>query len=147
VTARLQGRDLGSAMAEIRKLISADPGIPPGSIEYGGLYQQQVESFQNLMVVLIMAIVLIFTVALLEFRSFYAPIAIVFGAVLSVFGIVVALLITGTTLSIIAYLGAIIGIDAVCISVLLSLVATPTAYFLMLQLRDARIFKLLRPRE
>ena len=68
VTARLQGRDLGSAMAEIRKLISADPGLPPGSIEYGGLYQQQVESFQNLMVVLIMAIVLVFTVALLEFR-------------------------------------------------------------------------------
>ncbi len=219
VTARLQGRDLGSAMAEIRKLISADPSLPQGSIEYGGLYQQQVESFQNLMVVLIMAIVLVFTVALLEFRSFYAPVAIVFGAVLSVFGIVLALLITGTTLSIIAYLGAIIGmgivhkngilmldytehlraggmdlrealvqsgrrrlrpvlmtslaaalgmlplaygigsgadmlrplaiavIGAVCISVLLSLVATPTAYFLMLQLREARVFKLLRPRE
>jgi len=38
---------------------------------------------------------------------------IVFGAVLSVFGIVVALLITGTTLSIIAYLGAIIGMGIV----------------------------------
>src|SRR5204862_1144222 len=38
-------------------------------------------------------------------------------------------------------------IGAVCISVLLSLVATPTAYFLMLQLRHARVFKLLRPRE
>jgi multidrug efflux pump subunit AcrB len=51
------------------------------------------------MVVLIMAIVLVFTVALLEFRSFYAPVAIVFGAVLSMFGIILALLITGTTLS------------------------------------------------
>ncbi len=219
VTARLQGRDLGSAMTEIRKLISADPAFPPGSIEYGGLYQQQLESFRNLMVVLIMAIVLVFTVALLEFRSLYAPIAIVFGAVLSVFGIIFALFITGTTLSIIAYLGAIIGmgivhkngilmldyvehlraggmtlrealvqsgrrrlrpvlmtslaaslgmlplaygigsgadmlrplaiavIGAVCISVLLSLVATPTAYFLMLQLREARVFSMLRPRE
>ena len=38
-------------------------------------------------------------------------------------------------------------IGAVCISVLLSLVATPIAYFLMLQLRDARVFKMLRPRE
>src|SRR5207245_1943861 len=73
----------------------------------------QVESFQNLMVVLIMAIVLVFTVALVEFRSFYAPVAIVFGAVLSVFGIILALLITGTTLSIIAYLGAIIGMGIV----------------------------------
>jgi CzcA family heavy metal efflux pump len=218
VTARLEGRDLGSAMAEIRKRISEDPSLPPGSIEYGGLYQQQEESFRNLMVVLIMAIVLVFTVALLEFRSFYAPVAIVFGAVLSLFGIILALLITGTTLSIIAYLGAIIGmgivhkngilmldyveqlraggmelrealvqsgrrrlrpvlmtslaaalgmlplaygigsgadmlrplaiavIGAVCISVLLSLVATPTAYLLMLQLREARVFKMLRPR-
>jgi hypothetical protein len=34
-----------------------------------------------------------------------------------------------------------------CISVLLSLVATPTAYFVILQLRGARVFKLLRPRE
>jgi Cu/Ag efflux pump CusA len=42
---------------------------------------------------------------------------------------------------------AIAVIGAVCISVLLSLVATPTAYFLMLQLRDAHVFKLLRPRE
>jgi len=38
-------------------------------------------------------------------------------------------------------------IGAVCISVLLSLVATPTAYFLMMQLREAPIFKMLRPRE
>jgi CzcA family heavy metal efflux pump len=219
VTARVQGRDLGSVMAEIRKLISHDPALPPGSIEYGGLYQQQEESFRNLMVVLIMAIVLVFTVALLEFRTFYAPIAIVFGAVLSVFGIIFALLMTGTTLSIIAYLGAIIGmgivhkngilmldyveqlraggmelrealvqsgrrrlrpvlmtslaaalgmlplaygigsgadmlrplaisvIGAVCISVLLSLVATPTAYFLMLHLRDARVSKMTRRQE
>jgi multidrug efflux pump subunit AcrB len=42
---------------------------------------------------------------------------------------------------------AIAVIGAVCISVLLSLVATPTAYFLMLQLREARVFKLLRPQE
>jgi Cu/Ag efflux pump CusA len=42
---------------------------------------------------------------------------------------------------------AIAVIGAVCISVLLSLVATPTAYFLMLELRDARVFRLLRPRE
>ncbi|PYJ27644.1 MAG: acriflavin resistance protein, partial [Verrucomicrobia bacterium] len=41
---------------------------------------------------------------------------------------------------------AIAVIGAVCISVLLSLVATPTAYLLMLQLREARVFKRLRPR-
>jgi CzcA family heavy metal efflux pump len=219
VTARLDGRDLGSAMTEIRTILEKDRTLPPGSIEYGGLYQEQVKSFHNLLIVLIMAIFLVFTVALLEFRSFYAPIAIVFGAALSAFGIVFALLITGTTLSVIAYLGAIIGmgivhkngilmidyveqlrergmdlrealvqsgrrrlrpvlmtslaaalgmlplaygigsgadmlrplaisvIGAVCISVLLSLVVTPTAYFLVMELREAVSSRLPRRNE
>jgi CzcA family heavy metal efflux pump len=113
VTAELQGRDLGSAMQEIRAAISRDPAIPPSAIEFGGLYQQQQESFRNLTIVLLTALVLVFTVALLEFRSFYEPIAIVFGAALSVFGIVAALLITNTTLNIVTFLGAIIGMGIV----------------------------------
>jgi multidrug efflux pump subunit AcrB len=113
VTARLENRDMGSAMRDIQKIVSNDKSIPPGSVEYGGLYQEQQESFHNLLVVLIMAVVLVFTVALIEFRSFAAPIAIVFGATLGVFGIVVALRITGTSLSIVAYLGAIIGVGIV----------------------------------
>jgi multidrug efflux pump subunit AcrB len=49
----------------------------------------------------------------LEFRSFREPIAIVSGAALSSFGIVAALLLTGTTLNIVTYLGAIIGMGIV----------------------------------
>jgi CzcA family heavy metal efflux pump len=113
VTAQLEGRDLGSAMTDIRQKLDNDPALPTGSIEYGGLYEQQQQSFHNLLIVLSLAIVLVFTVALLEFRTFRAPIAIVFGAVLSLFGIVLALLITGTTLSIVAFLGAIIGMGIV----------------------------------
>jgi CzcA family heavy metal efflux pump len=113
VTADLQGRDLGSAMAQIREVLSHDQKIPPETIEYGGLYQQQQESFANLTLVLISALVLVFTVALLEFRSFAEPFAIVGGAALSVFGIVAALLLTGTTLNIVTYLGAIIGMGIV----------------------------------
>jgi multidrug efflux pump subunit AcrB len=56
---------------------------------------------------------LVFVVALLEFGSFQEPIAIVFGAVLSVFGITTALFLTGTTLNIITFLGAIIGMGIV----------------------------------
>jgi CzcA family heavy metal efflux pump len=110
VTARLEGRDLGSAMAEIRQILSRDSTIPRGAIEYGGLYQQQRESFRNLVLVLLMAISLVFTVLLLEFGSFTEPIAIVFGAVLSMFGTVLALWITGTSFNVVSFLGAIIGI-------------------------------------
>ncbi len=113
ITARLEGRDMGSAMAEIRKTLSKDKSIPPGTIEYGGLYQQQQDSFRNLVIVLLMAIFLVFTVLLLEFGSFYEPVAIVFGAVLAMFGTVLALWTTGTSLNVVSLLGAIIGIGIV----------------------------------
>ena len=113
VTARLEGRDLGSAMNEIKKVMSQDQAIPPGTIEYGGLYQQQQESFRNLLIVMLMAIVLVFTVLLAEFRSFYQPLSIVLGAVLALFGTVLALYLTRTSLNVISILGAIIGIGIV----------------------------------
>jgi CzcA family heavy metal efflux pump len=113
VTARLEGRDLGSAMAEIRDTLSRDMSLPAGTIEFGGLYQQQQESFRNLLVVMGMAIMLVFTVLLVEFRSFHEPVAIVFGAVLAMFGTVFALWITGTSLNVVSFLGAIIGVGIV----------------------------------
>ncbi|MGO8766525.1 MAG: efflux RND transporter permease subunit [Limisphaerales bacterium] len=113
VTARLEGRDLGSAMREIQAKLGRDNWLPPGSVEYGGLYQQQQESFRNLVVVLLSAILLVFTVLLIEFRSFYEPIAIVFGSILALFGVVAALWLTGISLNIVSFLGAIIGVGIV----------------------------------
>ena len=113
VTARLEGRDLGSAMAEIRRTLARDTSLPPGTVEYGGLYEQQQESFRNLVAVLLMAIFLVFTVLLLEFGSFNEPVSIVFGAVLAMFGAVLALRVTGTSLNVVSLLGAIIGIGIV----------------------------------
>ena len=113
VTARLENRDLGSAMSEIQRVLSSDTSIPAGAIEYGGLFEQQQASFRNLSVVLGMAIVLVFTVLLMEFRSFAEPFAIVFGAVLSLFGTMLALWLTGTSLNVVSFLGAIIGIGIV----------------------------------
>ena len=113
VTARLEGRDLGSTMAEIQRSLASDPTIPAGAIEYGGLFEQQQASFRNLTAVLGMAIVLVFTVLLIEFRSFAAPVAIVSGAMLSLFGTMLALWLTGTSLNVVSFLGAIIGIGIV----------------------------------
>jgi multidrug efflux pump subunit AcrB len=113
VTARLQDRDLGGAMRDVRRLIDGDPKLPHDLIEYGGLYKEQQESFRNLLAVLITALALVFIVALAEFRSFYEPIAIIFGAALSGFGIILAVLVTGTTVNIVTLLGAIIGMGIV----------------------------------
>ena len=113
VSARLEGRDLGSAMKEIQDKLGRAAWLPPGTVEYGGLYQQQQESFRNLVLVLLAAILLVFTVLLIEFRSFNEPVAIVFGAILAMFGTVAALWVTGITLNIVSFLGAIIGVGIV----------------------------------
>jgi multidrug efflux pump subunit AcrB len=112
VSARLKGHDLGSAMKEIQDKLRKDKWLPIGSVEYGGLYEQQQESFRNLEVVLLSAILLVLTVLVMQFRSFNEP-AIVFGAILAMFGTVAALWLTGITLNIVSFLGAIIGIGIV----------------------------------
>jgi CzcA family heavy metal efflux pump len=113
VTARLEGRDLGSAMREIRARIEKEIPLPPGTVEYGGLYQQQQESFRNLLLVLCAALFLVFTVLLVEFRSFLEPLSILFGAVLALSGSVAALAVTHTSLNVVSFLGAIIGVGIV----------------------------------
>lgn len=113
VSARLENRDLGSAIAEIKAKLSNDPTLPPGVLEFGGLYKQQQESFHNLMIVLLAAVFLVFTVLLIEFGTFLEPVAIVFGSVLALCGTVLAWYLTGTSVNIVSLLGAIIGIGVV----------------------------------
>ncbi len=113
VLAELDNRDLGSAMVDVKAHLDRDLQLRSAHIEYGGLYEQQQQAFKNLIVVLAIAVILVFAVAVLEFRSFRAPVAIVFGAVLSAFGIVLAVRLTGTTLNIITFLGALIGMGIV----------------------------------
>jgi CzcA family heavy metal efflux pump len=114
VTARFEGLDLGSGIRAIQSQLHKSLELPAGaSLEYGGLYQQQQESFKNLTFVLLMAIFLVFAVLLIEFRSFIQPLAIVIGAVLALSGVLVALYVTGTSLNIVSFLGAIIGVGIV----------------------------------
>ena len=113
VSARLQGVDLGTAMREVKATLSRDSWLPPGTVQYGGVYELQQQSFRNLLTVLLSAILLVFTVLVVEFRSFYEPIAILFGAVLTLLGAMLGLWIGGITLNIVSYLGAIIGIGIV----------------------------------
>jgi len=82
-------------------------------IEYGGLYQQQQESFKNLTVVLLMAALLVFAVLILEFGTIFHPLAIVMGSALALFGVVGALWVTGMSMNIVSFLGAIIGFGIV----------------------------------
>jgi CzcA family heavy metal efflux pump len=114
VTARLEGRDLGSAMDEIRARLFKEVPIPPGTdIEFGGLYQIQRESFAGLTKVLLMSMVLIFIILVFEFRSFSHPIAILVATVLCGSGALLALYSTNTTLNISSFMGLIMVVGIV----------------------------------
>jgi len=113
VTARLEGRDLGSGVNEVRKVVDALHLPSSIRVEYGGTYQEQQKSFQDLILVLILAIVLVFIVLLFEFRTFAAPIAILASALLSTSGVFIALLITRTTFNISSFMGMIMVVGIV----------------------------------
>ncbi len=114
VTAQLSGRDLGSAMAEIRQRLPREVAIvPPTEIEFGGLYQIQRESFRGLTQVLLMSILLIFIILVFEFRSFSHPIAILAATILCGFGALLALYVTGSTLNVSSFMGAIMVVGIV----------------------------------
>jgi multidrug efflux pump subunit AcrB len=113
VTARLEGLNLGSGIAAVKHAI-AGLGLPPSiRVEYGGAYQEQQKSFSDLVKVLLLAIVLVFTVLLFEFGGFAAPVAILASALLSTSGVFLALLVTRTTFNISSFMGLIMVIGIV----------------------------------
>jgi multidrug efflux pump subunit AcrB len=112
-TARLQGIDLGSGVAAVQKAVS-DLHLPPSiRVEYGGTYREQQKSFHDLVVVLLLALVLIFLVLLVEFRSFSAPLAILSSAILSTSGVFFGLYITHTDFNVASFMGLIMVIGIV----------------------------------
>ena len=114
VTARLSGRDLGGAMADIRQSIARDLTLGPGmSVEYGGLYEQQQKSFRGLLYVLLAGLVLVSVVVLFEFTDWRAPIVTAVCAAAVLAGVLAALLLTGMTLNISSYVGAIMMVGIV----------------------------------
>jgi multidrug efflux pump subunit AcrB len=113
VTARLEGLDLGTGVAEAQKAIT-DLNVPKGiRIEYGGAYAEQQQSFHDLLIVLALAVVLVFTVLLFEFGGFAAPLAVIASALLSTAGVFLALLITRTTFNLSSFMGLIMVIGIV----------------------------------
>ena len=113
VTGRLQGLDLGTGVRAVQNAVTALHVPQSIRVEYGGTFAEQQKSFRDLLAVLAVAIVLVFIVLLLEFRSFAAPIAILASAILSASGVLLALLITGTTFNLSSFMGLIMVIGIV----------------------------------
>ncbi len=108
ITARLDNRDLGSAMKEIQSVIQEKINLPLGyHIEYGGAYADQQQSFKELLMILISASLLVFGVILFLFKEFKIALTILFIAVLGISGSYMALYFTNTALNVGSYTGLI----------------------------------------
>ena len=113
VTAGRACTDLGTAVAKVKQTV-AGLNLPSSvRIEYGGQYEDQQKSFHDLLQVLLLALALVFGVLLAEFRNFEAPIAILTSSVLSIAGVILALLITRTTFNVASFMGLIMVIGIV----------------------------------
>jgi len=107
VTARLNNRDLGSVMKDIKSELSKIDLPPSYQIEYGGSFAEQQKSFNELLMILILGGMLIFTVVLFMFRNLLLSIIVIFTSVLGISGSVLALYLTQTPLNVGSYTGII----------------------------------------
>nr|WP_294873855.1 efflux RND transporter permease subunit [uncultured Pedobacter sp.] len=108
VTARLENRDLGTTIQDIKQQVSSSIHLPPGyHIEYGGAYAEQQQSFKELLMILVSSSLLVFAVILFLFKDFKIATLILFIAVLGISGSYLALFLTHTALNVGSYTGLI----------------------------------------
>ena len=108
ITANLEsGVALGDAVARIRAEL-ADVQLPTGfSIVYGGAYQEQQQSQRDFLVTILMAIVLVYMVMAGQFERFLDPLVVMVSVPLAAVGVVLALLVTRTTLNVQSIMGVV----------------------------------------
>jgi len=106
VTANVEGRDLGSFIAETKQVMKNDLGLASGYwTEYGGTFKQLESASQRLMIVVPLTLLLIFALLYSAFGSFRDALIIFSGVPLALTGGILALVIRDMPLSISAAIG------------------------------------------
>jgi multidrug efflux pump subunit AcrB len=113
VTGNVTGRDLGSVSKEISDKL-AGINVPSGfQVQMSGNIEQQNKTFSDLGLALILAVILVYMVMASQFQSLIDPFIIMFTVPLGMVGVVWALFLTNTTLSVTSFEGVIVMIGIV----------------------------------
>ena len=113
LTARLENRDLGGAIGDVKKMMNGIT-LPTGtSYEIGGQYESQQASFHDLLYVLALALGAVFIVLVIQFRAFMPALIILSAAPLSLVGVFAMLWITRTALNVSSFMGIILMVGLV----------------------------------
>ena len=108
VSGRLEGRDLGSAVAELRGKLEAMT-LPVGyTFEIGGQYEAQRTAFRELLAVFGLGAMLVFTILVVHFRAWTPALLILLAAPLSLGGALLLLRLTGADLNVSSAMGLIL---------------------------------------
>lgn len=107
VTSNLNGISLGDG-AKIAEQIINELETPQGvTVSLGGQVEDQGDTFSSLTVIFIIGLLLVFMVMAAQFESLLDPFIILFAIPFTLVGVILAFLITGTTLSVVTFIGLI----------------------------------------
>ncbi|HVU00316.1 MAG TPA: efflux RND transporter permease subunit [Polyangiaceae bacterium] len=105
VLMQTEGRDIGSAAAEIERKLAEDPKTRGVDFSYVGQVQLMRTTFSGLGLAIGLAVMVVFMIMAAQFKSLRLPFVMLFTIPVSLFGIVVALLGAGQGFSITALMG------------------------------------------
>ncbi|KRH79865.1 MAG: transporter [Ferrovum sp. 37-45-19] len=106
VTARINGRDLGSVMQDVQKKLVQSNLFSKGSYyELGGLYQQQQIAFHGLLIVFISALALVFLLLVFLYENFKIALSILLMPIAAIPAIFIGLWVTHVEFNISAMMG------------------------------------------
>jgi CzcA family heavy metal efflux pump len=106
VTARVEGRDVGSTMGEVKAVLTQN-GLIPKQLDYGlgGLYKEQQKAFIQLMIIFVAAVSLVFVLLLFLYEDFTIAIQVLLVPIVAMSAVFAGLFLTGIDLNISALMG------------------------------------------
>ncbi|MBZ5515244.1 MAG: efflux RND transporter permease subunit, partial [Acidobacteriia bacterium] len=121
VEASVEGRDLGAVMRDLRRKVAALGTLPPTiQIQIRGQSEVMQQSFQSLLLGLVVAIILVYFLMVVLFQSWIDPFIIMFAVPGAFVGILWMLALTGTAFNVESLMGSIMAVGiAVSNSILL----------------------------
>jgi len=107
VTAKASARDLGPILTEVRGVLARTP-LPGGAVaEMGGQDRELRVSLASLRLALVLAVFLVFVVMAMQFESLIHPFVIMLTVPLGAIGVIAALFVTGSSISVLSLIGAV----------------------------------------
>ncbi len=105
ISANYGGASLSSVVAGVQKVLRASP-LPPGySAAIGGAYEAQQQSFREFVEVILIAVLMVYALMLMTFKSFRLPVVILTAIPLALIGVALGLFVTGTAFNVSSFMG------------------------------------------